>query len=77
MFGSKSKIFVKVYNLGNMLNDSWGHVNDAQFFSVQVLNSSVNDAGQYVFERFNDRTINNLLENRSLWDIRLGLEFYF
>lgn len=76
-FGAKSKIFLKIYNIGNLINDSWGHVNDAQFFSVQVLNSSINDAGQYVFERFNDRTINNLLENRSLWDIRVGLEFNF
>ncbi|MCF6262432.1 MAG: carboxypeptidase regulatory-like domain-containing protein [Xanthomonadales bacterium] len=78
LFGNtKGRVFVKVYNLGNLIDDSWGLVNDAQFFSVQVVNSSVNDAGQYVFERFNDRSINNLLENRSLWTIRMGLEVNF
>ena len=78
MFGqSRARLYVKVYNLGNLINDSWGHVNDAQFFSVQVVNSSVNDEGQYVYERFNDRSINQLLENRSLWTVRLGLEISF
>lgn len=74
---TKGRVFLKVYNLGNFFSDKWGHVNDAQFFSVQVVNSGVNDAGQYVYEQFNDRTINNLLENRSLWDIRLGIEIAF
>ncbi|MBE9549681.1 MAG: TonB-dependent receptor, partial [Proteobacteria bacterium] len=74
---SKGRVFLKVYNLGNLIDDGWGLVNDAQFFSVQAVNSSLNDDGQYVFEQFNDRTINNLLENRSLWTIRLGVEVNF
>lgn len=74
---SRGKLFLKVYNLGNMLNDKWGLVNDAQFFSVQVVNSTVNDQGQYVFERFNNRAINRLLENRSLYEIVMGIEFNF
>jgi len=74
---SKARMFIKVYNLGNMLNDKWGLVNDAQFFSVQVVNSSLNNQGQYVFERFNDRTIEDLLENRSLYEIVLGIDFSF
>lgn len=73
----KGRLFLKIYNLGNMLNDEWGHVNDAQFFSVQAVNSTVNDDGQYVFERFNNRTIEDLLEQRSLWEARLGLQFDF
>ncbi|NND45751.1 MAG: TonB-dependent receptor [Xanthomonadales bacterium] len=74
---ARGKLFLKVYNLGNLLNDKWGLVNDAQFFSVQVVNSSVNSQGQYVFERFNNRTIEDLLENRSLYEIVVGLEFNF
>ncbi len=76
--GTKGKIYFKMYNLGNFLNDEWGHVNDAQFFSVQMVNSSVNDSGQYVFEEFNDsRSITDLKENASLWTARIGLEFEF
>jgi len=74
---SKGKLYVKIYNLGNLINDSWGHVNDAQFFSVQAVNSSLNDDGQYVFERFNGGSVNYLQQNRSLWSVRVGLEFNF
>ncbi|MEX1237287.1 MAG: TonB-dependent receptor, partial [Pseudomonadales bacterium] len=76
--GTSGKLFVKIYNLGNFLNDDWGQVNDAQFFSVQVVNSSVDGTtGQYIFERFSDRSVNDLLENSSLWEARIGLEFSF
>jgi hypothetical protein len=74
----RGKFFLKIFNLGNLLNDDWGEANDAQFFSVQMVNSSVNEAGQYVFERFNNgRTVNDLYEQRSLWEVRMGLEFSF
>ena len=68
---------MKIYNLGNLLNDKWGHVNDAQFFSQQVVNNSVNDAGQYVYTNFNGGSVNYLQRNRSLWDIRFGLQIDF
>ena len=74
---SRARLYAKIYNLGNLLNDEWGHVNDAQFFSVQVVNSGINDQGLLEFERFSDRSINYLLENRSLWDVRIGLEINF
>jgi len=73
----RAKMYFKIYNLGNLIDDSWGHVVDAQFFSVQIVNSSVNDQGQYVFEQFNDRSVNDLLEARSLWEVRFGLDFSF
>ncbi|MDJ0656574.1 MAG: carboxypeptidase regulatory-like domain-containing protein [Xanthomonadales bacterium] len=75
--GTRARLFLKVYNFGNLLNDDWGKVYDAQFFSVQVLNSSVDDQGRFVFERFRDRSLTDVLENRSLWTARLGLEINF
>ncbi|MEX2494733.1 MAG: carboxypeptidase regulatory-like domain-containing protein [Woeseia sp.] len=75
---TRGRLFLKVYNLGNLINDDWGKVNDAQFFSVQVVNSSVDPAtGQYIFESFSDRTIDDVLENRTLWSVRLGIEIDF
>lgn len=76
---SKARLYFKVYNLGNLLNNSWGHVNDAQFFTVEAVRASVNDAGQYVFSRFSgsDTNVNYLRENRSLWTVRLGVEINF
>jgi outer membrane receptor for ferrienterochelin and colicin len=75
--GTRAKLFFKIYNLGNFLSSDWGKVYDAQFFSVQVVDSDVNDAGQFVFEDFNDRSLTDLLENRSLWSARLGIEINF
>jgi hypothetical protein len=75
---SKAKFYIKIYNVGNLIDDSWGHVNDAQFFTVAAVRAHVNDAGQYVFDRFEDgASVNYLRENRSLWDIRMGLEINF
>ncbi len=75
--GANGRIYLKMYNVGNFLNEEWGQVWDAQFFSVQVVDSGINDAGQYVFEEFNDRSISDLIENRSLWEVRVGLGFSF
>ncbi len=74
---AKGRVFLKVYNFGNLLKDEWGRVNDAQFFSVQVVNSDIDSAGRYVFNSFSERTIETVLENRSLYEIRLGLEIDF
>ena len=61
----------------NMLDDSKGIQYDAQFFSQQVVDSNINDAGQYVFNTFTDRSLTDLRENRSLWEMRLGIQFEF
>ncbi|MGM0633787.1 MAG: carboxypeptidase regulatory-like domain-containing protein [Pseudomonadota bacterium] len=74
---SNGRVYMKVYNLMNMIDDSWGLQYDAQFFSQQVVDMSLNDQGQYVFERFNDRGVTDLQENRSLWEVRVGVQFEF
>ncbi|MCP4200852.1 MAG: TonB-dependent receptor [bacterium] len=73
------RAFVKIYNFGNFLNDDWGKVYDAFFFTPEVVDTDVNAAGQYVFTDFNESnaTIDNLLEFRSLWEMRWGVEIRF
>ena len=66
-----------MYNLLNFLDNDWGKVYDAEFFPREVLAIDVNDQGQYVFERFTEREITNLLETRSLWQARWGFEIRF
>jgi hypothetical protein len=73
----KGKVFFKVFNLSNLINDDWGKANDNQFFSQQVVNASIDNSGRYVFERFNLRDVTDLNENRSLWEARVGIEFSF
>ncbi len=71
------RFFVRMYNLMNFLDDNWGKVYDAYFFSQQVVNQFVNDDGQFVYTRFFDRSATNLLETRSLWQARWGFELRF
>ncbi len=75
--GLTGRAFLKIYNLGNFLNKDWGKVYDAQFFSIDVVDAQVNAQGQYVYTSFTDRQLTNLVENRSLWEIRAGLEIRF
>lgn len=73
----RGKVFVKVSNFANLLNDEWGKQYDAPFFTPQVVDSSVNAAGQYVFEDFSERGVTELRQNQSLWVARWGLEVSF
>ena len=80
--GTTGRLFFKLYNLGNFLSSDWGHVSDAEFFTQRAVIASVDsDTGQYVFEsfenRFGDPSILDLLEQRSLWEARLGLDIFF
>lgn len=75
--GVSGVAFLKIYNFGNFLNDDWGKVYDATFFSQDVVDVSINDSGQFVYENFGDRDINQLVTNRSLWELRMGVEVRF
>ena len=74
---TKGRVYLKVYNLGNLLNSDWGAVNDAQFFTPQVVRTNVSDTGVYEFQSFSERSINNLRQNRSFWEVRLGIDIRF
>ena len=74
---SKARLYIKVYNIGNLISDKWGHVNDAQFFTQAAVRGEMDSEGRYEYSRFEDADVNYLRENRSLWTIRLGLEVNF
>ena len=73
----RGRAFMNIYNLGNLINDNWGEVVDAQFFAQQVVYGDLNEQGQFVYESFRERDINYLRQQRSLWEIRLGIELNF
>jgi len=60
-----------------MLNDDWGKITDAQFFTPQVVNSDVDAQGRFVFNSFSDRSLERVVINRSLWEARLGFDIRF
>ena len=78
--GLKARLFMKIYNFTNMLNGDWGRQYDAQFSSVSIITLDEDNPlidGAYHFDSFNDRTVTDLQEFSSLWQIRLGFEINF
>ena len=75
--GIKPKLYVKINNVLNLINDDWGVQVDAPFVSEQVVDSSVNDAGQFVFENFRGATTTDTIDAFSVWQARVGIEFKF
>ena len=73
----RGTLFFKVRNLGNLLNDDWGKVTDAQFFSPEVVDADVNAGGQFVFNEFSDRSLERVYIGPSLWEIRFGIDINF
>jgi len=75
--GVQPKLFVKINNVLNLINNDWGAQFDAPFVSEQVVESSVNDAGQFVFENFRGATTTDTIDSFSVWQARIGIEFKF
>lgn len=73
----KPKVYLKINNILNMLNSDWGAQYDAAFVGEQVIESNVNNNGQFVFEQFNEPEVTELLQNISVWEARIGLEVRF
>ena len=70
-------MYLKIYNLGNLLNDDWGRVTDAQYFPVRVVDADVDDQGRFVFNSFSDRSNERVIVGASLWEARLGFDIRF
>ena len=75
--GVTPKIFLKINNVLNLINSDWGAQYDAPFVGEQVVESSLNDAGQFVYDNFRGATTTDTLDDFSVWQARVGIEFKF
>ena len=75
--GLKGSAYLKIYNLGNLLNDDWGKQWDAQFTPQRVVLAGITDEGQYEYSNFTAPDINDLQPFRSLWEIKAGIRINF
>jgi hypothetical protein len=74
----KGRLFVKIYNLGNLLNDDWGRQYDSPFSSIRVVDGdydSVNNV--YNYDSFSPGDPTDLQTFSSLWEVRAGFEINF
>ncbi|TPV56495.1 TonB-dependent receptor [Aestuariibacter sp. GS-14] len=76
--GHSASAFFVIENLGNLLNDDWGVLRQGNFVSESVVEASVNDAGQYVYETFYGADQRDSYSTAaSLWEIRVGINYRF
>jgi hypothetical protein len=73
------RLYLKIYNIGNLLSDDWGKVTDAEFFTPQMVTtaSSVTALGQFQYTGFTENSIQTTVDERSLWEARFGIDFSF
>ncbi|MEM8921255.1 MAG: TonB-dependent receptor, partial [Pseudomonadota bacterium] len=78
--GHKTKAFLTIENIGNLINDDWGQVHEASFFqttSIVDLAGDLNANGQYVYEEFRDRDPESRITDQSFWNMRIGVRYEF
>ncbi len=86
---TKAVVFLDVENIGNLINDEWGHIDQASFpYNLGVASfAGVNANGEYVYDVSNYvnsagviRTPSLTREDRegqSRWAVQVGLRFEF
>ncbi len=88
-FDTKAEVFLDVENLGNLINDEWGHIDQAEFpYNIGVASfAGVNAAGQVVYDVSNyvnaagvttlPRLARQDREGQSRWALQLGVRLEF
>lgn len=78
VFGDQTlEISFDIENLGNLINNDWGRAESYnQPFNAPVVDVSINDAGQYVYDNFTKPT-QTVAKIPSVWKAQLGLRYRF
>jgi hypothetical protein len=74
----KASAFIVIENFGNFLNDDWGVMYETSFpRSQEIVDASINDSGQYVFEEFIKPQGQTRVADASIWEMRMGVKYDF
>ena len=81
------RLYLKVYNIGNLLNDDWGKISDSVFFTPEYVDADIDpNTGQFIYNSFGNfdqgvfvgpPDIERTIINRSLWEARIGIDIRF
>jgi hypothetical protein len=74
----KASAFFVIENFGNFLNDDWGVMYETSFPRAQeIIDASINDSGQYVFNEFITPQGQTRVADASIWEMRMGVKYDF
>jgi hypothetical protein len=76
--GAKAKAYLDIENLGNLLNDEWGVVEQPVFpRMVPVVNAAIDAQGRYVYSGALLPAARNFTAGQSVYQIKVGLRYSF
>ena len=78
MEGHRGNAFFIIKNVGNMINDDWGVMNQGQFVGNRMIEMSIQDDGKYLYEAFNSGNEDQkFYKDASVWEMRVGVSYDF
>jgi len=78
MEGHRGNAFFIIKNVGNMINDDWGVMNQGQFVGNRMVEMSIQDDGKYLYEAFNaGNEDQKFYKDASVWEMRVGVSYDF
>ncbi len=74
---ARSIFFLDIENIGNLINDDWGRLEQVGFEYFQPVANQDIVNGQYVYSGFPERSEKRITEGASLWQVQLGFKYQF
>ncbi|MEI6894332.1 MAG: TonB-dependent receptor, partial [Colwellia sp.] len=76
--GHRGNAYFIIKNVGNMLNDDWGVMNQGAFVGNRMVEMSIQSDGSYLYENFYDgNQEQTYYKDASLWEMRVGVSYDF
>ena len=77
MEGHKGNAFFIIKNVGNLINDDWGVLNQGQFVGNNMVEAEIVD-GKYHYTQFYDGNQDQeYFREASIWEMRVGVSYEF
>ncbi|WP_111978420.1 TonB-dependent receptor [Algibacillus agarilyticus] len=73
----RGQVFFVIKNVGNLLNDEWGVIEEGDFVGNRLISANINDQGQYEYTQFNASNVGTEAQIPSLWEMRIGIRYTF
>ena len=77
--GAKGTFYLDIENVGNLLNEDWGRLEQVryEYFQPVVELYDILPTGQYVYDDFPQRSESRVYVPTSLWQVQFGVRYEF
>ena len=69
--------FLDIENVGNLINDEWGYLEQVRYEYFQPVANVDIVNGQYVYSGFPERSEKRTFDGASVWQVQVGIKYVF